>query len=91
MSSKPRFGYRGMSGGKRMIPLWNGKENLDKWKRRATYNKYPVIFWKLLCRLKITHNYLLVEFHTVHPKTKKDLAKKYGVYECVYCGRTIKK
>ena len=68
-----------------MIP-WNGTENLDNWKRRATYNKNPIWFWKLLCKLRIFHNHLLVEFHTVHPVTKKDLGpNSYGVYECVYC------
>lgn len=67
---------------------WNGTENLDDWKRRHTYNKNPLLFWMLMCKLGIYHNDLLIEFHTVHPKTKKNLGKNsYAVYECVYCLR----
>ena len=57
------------------------------WKRQDTYSKYPVWFWRLLCFLRIKHNWLLVEFHTFNHKTQKKLSidEQYGVYECVYC------
>ena len=70
-----------------MIELWNGKENLNKWKRRYTYNKFPVWFWKLLCFLKIKHNWLLIQWITINSVTKKEykLNEQYGIEECVYC------
>lgn len=76
-----------------MIELWDRKENLNDYRFRVTYDKFPVWLWKLLCFFKIKHNGFLIEYHTIDPVTKKDLGweRSYGIEECVYCQKRWRK
>ncbi len=65
--------------------------NIDKIARSDAYGKRPMVFHKTLCMLNIKHNLILAEFHTYDHKNKRELDNKFGIYECVYCGKRIKK